>query len=78
MTTTLNRRRLLALASVGVGLAHAGDGFAQERAATPIATPVPVATPETTQTPAQGGNLRLVRPGESLDNLNPAAFAVDY
>ena len=78
MTTALNRRRLLALVSVGVGLAHSRDGFAQERAATPVATPVPLATPEAMQSPAQGGNLRLVRPGESLDNLNPAAFAVDY
>jgi peptide/nickel transport system substrate-binding protein len=76
MTMQLNRRRLLALASAGAVLAHTGDVQAQDESATPVASPVPVATP--VAMPASGGTLRLVRPGNSLHNLNPAAFAVDY
>lgn len=66
--TCLSRRNLLALAAVGVALGGVRSGHAQDGAATPVAS----AAPE------KGGALRLIRPGEAMQNLNPAAFAVDY
>lgn len=78
MTPTLSRRRLLAVASAGVILGNARTGFAQELASTPAASPAPLATPVTEMAPRQGGSLRLVRPGDAMRNLNPAAFVVDF
>jgi peptide/nickel transport system substrate-binding protein len=78
MTSSLHRRRLLALAATGLGLGRAHDGGAQEEAGTPEASPASGATPVAEVSPEKGGTLRLVRPGDSLQNLNPAAFAVDY
>ena len=74
----LSRRRLLAVGSAGIALGHVRGGQAQEDAATPVASPVPAATPVAAAAPVRGGALRLVRPGDVLQNLNPAAFAVDY
>ncbi len=74
----LNRRRLLASAAAGVTLGSVRDAHAEEAAATPVASPGPQATPVAVALPEKGGALRLVRPGDALRNLNPAAFAVDY
>ncbi len=74
----LSRRRMLAFASASVALGCVRSGLAQEGAATPVASPIPDATPVAITAPERGGTLRLVRPGETLRNLNPAAFAVDY
>jgi peptide/nickel transport system substrate-binding protein len=78
MTSSLNRRRLLALAATGLAVGPVRGADAQENAATPVASPVPAATPVASLTPQRGGALQLVRPGDNLRNLNPAAFAVDY
>jgi ABC-type transport system substrate-binding protein len=78
MAMHLSRRRLLALGSAGIALGCVRGGQAQESAATPVASPVPAATPVAPVAPEKGGALRLVRPGNVLQNLNPAAFAVDY
>ena len=74
----LDRRRLLALASAGAALGRAHYVDAQEADATPAASPIAGATPVALAEPEQGGSLRLVRPGDTLQDLNPAAFAVDY
>lgn len=75
----LSRRRLLGT-TVASALLLSGTGRAraQETEATPGASPVVAATPLASAAPVPGGTLKLVRPGESLVDLNPAAFAVDY
>ena len=75
-----HRRRLVALAASGLVMRGVRRAQAQDRdsAATPVATPGPAATPVASAEPVRGGALRLVRPGDTLDNLNPAAFAVDF
>ncbi|MCA9861704.1 MAG: hypothetical protein KC432_01725 [Thermomicrobiales bacterium] len=76
--TTLSRRRFAALAGASAALLCAPTAQAQNQTSTPVASPVPAATPVTATPPRMGGALDLVRPGDSLHNLNPAAFAVDY
>src|SRR5829696_3028682 len=76
-TSSLNRRHLLALAAAGLTVGRVRDAHAQENPATPGASPVPGATPVAVVAPQKGGALQLVRPGDTLENLNPAAFLVD-
>ena len=78
LAQTLDRRRLFALASAGAALGHARCTYAQDEVVTPVASPIAAATPVAFAEPEQGGTLRLVRPGNTLQDLNPAAFAVDY
>lgn len=78
MGMNVNRRRLLALATTGMALGSVRSVKAQQGAATPVPPPIPAATPVAVAAPERGGALRLVRPGSVLQNLNPAAFAVDY
>ena len=71
----LNRRQLFAATVAGALLWNeVGRTWAQESVATPGAAATPVAS----DAPTRGGTLRLVRPGVSLADLSPAAFAVDY
>jgi peptide/nickel transport system substrate-binding protein len=46
-------------------------------AQTPVASPVANADKPSALTPRRGGALRMVRPGSSVANFNPAAFAQD-
>lgn len=75
---TLDRRHLLALASAGAAFGHALIVDAQDEVATPVASSTASATPVAVAAPEPGGTIQLVRPGDTLRDLNPAAFAVDY
>jgi peptide/nickel transport system substrate-binding protein len=77
------------IAALAAGRARAAAG--QSAVATPIASPIPAdegfrpppgitvvrGGEETAGNPARGGTVRLVRPGSSVANFNPAAFAQD-
>lgn len=79
-TLPVTRRRVLAAAAASIWSmtpASARLGSAQDNQATPMAPP-PAATPIATLEPRHGGTLRLIRPGSSLRNFNPAAFAQDF
>ena len=72
--SVLSRRSLVRSAAMGAAAAclpRVTTTFAQ----TPEATPVE--TVNATPRPSRGGSLKLVRPGSSVANFNPAAFAQD-
>lgn len=72
----LSRRGFVLSASAAATsalLVERGRVLAQEPGATPVATPIGGEAAG----PVRGGEVRLDRPGSSLENFNPAAFAQD-
>jgi peptide/nickel transport system substrate-binding protein len=70
-----SRRRMVRSASL-LGLARfVGLSASPASAQTPTASPI--AEESQVLQPRQGGTIRLMRPGTSLSNFNPAAFAQD-
>lgn len=72
-----NRRELIG-AALAIGALGACPGVREVAAAqTPVASPVSGEELDEPAEPRRGGSLRMVRPGSSVENFNPAAFAQD-
>jgi ABC-type transport system substrate-binding protein len=73
-------RRAALRTSFALGLAG-GLGMATRTrgavAQTPVASTVATVEEASSSAPRRGGSLQIVRPGRSLENFNPAAFAQD-
>jgi peptide/nickel transport system substrate-binding protein len=71
-------RRASLRAAVALGFARGVDLVPERVAAqTPVASPVANEEHAAASAPVRGGSIRIVRPGHSVENFNPAAFAQD-